>query len=68
MLINAWKLCSPTFPLYPRGDCWYLNWFEDRRQRRESLGRISATDAESHRKACLTWYRAKRGFPMRSQT
>lgn len=37
--------------LYPRGDCWYLNWSENGRQKRKSLGRISARDAEIARKA-----------------
>lgn len=37
--------------LYFRGQSWYLNWSEGGIQRRKSLGRISAVDAEILRKA-----------------
>lgn len=37
--------------VYPRGERWYLNWFEAGKQQRKSLGRISATEAENIRKA-----------------
>lgn len=37
--------------VYPRGDRWYLNWFEAGKQQRKSLGKISATEAENIRKA-----------------
>lgn len=37
--------------LYLRGQRWYLNWSEGGKQRRKSLGRIAAVDAEIHRKA-----------------
>lgn len=37
--------------IYPRGDCWYLNWSENGRQQRKSLGAISEHDAEIQRKA-----------------
>ena len=36
--------------VYPRGDRWYLNWFEAGKQQRRSLGRITATEAENIRK------------------
>lgn len=36
--------------VYPRGDRWYLNWFEAGKQQRRSLGKISATEAENIRK------------------
>lgn len=32
--------------VYARGDRWYLNWSEHGRQRRKSLGKITADDAE----------------------
>jgi integrase len=37
--------------VYERGGSWYLNWSEGGRQKRTSLGRVTATDAEIHRKA-----------------
>lgn len=37
--------------LYKRGDSYYLNWSEAGRQRRESLGAISALEAETCRVA-----------------
>ena len=36
--------------VYPRGERWYLNWFEGGKQHRKSLGRITATEAEIIRK------------------
>lgn len=36
--------------VYSRGQCWYLNWSEGGRQRRKSLGKITADDAEKFRK------------------
>lgn len=36
---------------YSRGDCYYLNWSEKGRQRRKSLGAISAIQAETCRVA-----------------
>jgi len=36
--------------VYARGDRWYLNWSEGGRQRRKSLGKITADDAEKFRK------------------
>lgn len=36
---------------YQRGDCYYLNWSEKGRQRRKSLGAISAQQAETCRVA-----------------
>lgn len=36
--------------VYPRGGRWYLNWSENGRQWRKSLGRITADDAEKFRK------------------
>jgi integrase len=37
--------------IYARGERWYLNWFQNGRQRRKTLGRISGDDAEKFRKA-----------------
>lgn len=37
--------------VYPRGDRWYLNWFEGGKQHRRTLGKITATEAENIRKA-----------------
>jgi integrase len=36
--------------LYLRGDCWYLNWRADGRQRRQSLGKIERQAAEAIRR------------------
>jgi integrase len=37
--------------IYPRGERWYLNWSENGRQRRKSLGRITEHEADLRRKA-----------------
>lgn len=37
--------------IYPRGDCWYLNWSENGKQQRKSLGAISEHEADLQRKA-----------------
>jgi integrase len=37
--------------IYPRGDCWYLNWSENGKQQRKSLGAISEHEADIQRKA-----------------
>lgn len=36
--------------VYKRGDSWYLNWSENGRQERKSLGAVTAHDAEVARK------------------
>jgi integrase len=37
--------------VYPRGNRWYLNWSQNGRQFRQSLGKITAEDAEKYRTA-----------------
>lgn len=37
--------------VYQRGNCWYLNWSENGRQRRKSLGEITEREADLRRKA-----------------
>lgn len=37
--------------IYPRGDKWYLNWSQNGRQHRKSLGRITEHEADLRRKA-----------------
>jgi integrase len=37
--------------VYQRGDCWYLNWRENGRQWRRSLGKIDAGAAEKEKRA-----------------
>ena len=36
---------------YARGECWYLNWSQNGRQHRKSLGRITEREADLRRKA-----------------
>lgn len=35
--------------IYPRGGCWYLNWSQGGRQKRKTLGAITAHEAETIR-------------------
>lgn len=37
--------------IYRRGDCYYLDWFENGERHRRSIGRITPVEAETYRKA-----------------
>lgn len=37
--------------IYSRGECWYLNWSQNGRQHRKSLGKITEHQADIQRKA-----------------